>query len=197
MNASIQLESKKVKHPFFALKIDMTKAYDRVEWKYLKGVLLKLGFNTRWVQMVMRCITTVKYAVKVNDDFTKPFKPTRGIRKGDPISPYLFLLCAQGLSCLLQQKNVSRDLKGIRNGRFDPPISHLLFADDSVFFIKGDDKSVEALKSALHTYCNGSGQKINLQKSSIFFGTHCDEQVKERVKRKIGVQDDLGGTFTN
>ena len=84
------IRKQKVKHPFFALKIDMTKAYDRVEWKYLKGVLLKLDFNARWVEMVMRCITSVKYTVKVNGDFTEPFKPTRGIRQGDPISPYLF-----------------------------------------------------------------------------------------------------------
>jgi hypothetical protein len=95
------IRKQKVKHSFFALKIDMTKAYDRVEWNYLKGVLLKLGFNDRWVEMVMRFVTSVKYAVKVNGELTESFKPTTGIRKGDPISPYLFLLCAEGLSCLL------------------------------------------------------------------------------------------------
>ena len=81
------IRKQKVKHPFFALKIDMTKAYDGVEWKYLKGVLLKLGFNAIWVDMVMRCINSVKYIVKVDGEFTEPFKSTRGIRQGDPISP--------------------------------------------------------------------------------------------------------------
>ena len=87
------IRKQKVKHPFFALKIDMTKAYDRVEWNYLKGILLKMSFNDKWVEMVMRCVTSVKYAVKVDGDLTQPFKPTRGIRQGDPISP-TFFCCA-------------------------------------------------------------------------------------------------------
>ena len=100
------------------------------------------------------------------------------------------MLCAEGLSCLLQQKEASGELKGIRNGRNGPPISHLLFADTSVFFTKGDDRSIDTLKSAIQTYCDGSGQKINTRKSSIFFGTNCNEQIKERVKQKMGIQDD-------
>jgi hypothetical protein len=135
----------------------MTKAYDRIEWNYLKGVLLKLGFRDSWVKMIMRCVTSVKYAVKVNGELTESFLPTRGIRQGDPISPYLFLLCAEGLSCLLQKKEETGELKGIRNGKSGPSISHLLFADDSVFFTRGDERSINALKSALHTYCDGSG----------------------------------------
>ncbi|XP_044409182.1 uncharacterized protein [Triticum aestivum] len=82
------------------------------------------------------------------------------------------------------------ELKGICNGRKGPSISHLLFADDIIFFTRGDDRSLNALKSALQTYCEGSGQKINLQKSSLFFGPHCEELVKERIKHYIGVQDD-------
>ena len=69
-----------------------------------KGVLAKLGFNASWINTVMRCVTSVRYAAKVNGNLTDPFIPTRGIRQGDPISPYLFLLCAEGLSCLLQKK---------------------------------------------------------------------------------------------
>jgi ribonuclease HI len=168
----------------------MTKAYDRIEWGYLKGVLTKLGFNASFVDTVMRCVTSVRYTVKINGNLSDPFIPTRGIRQGDPISPYLFLLCAEGLSCLLQQKEAAGEIKGIRNGREGPPISHLLFADDSVFFMKSDSKSTDNLKAALQTYCNGSGQKINLKKSSLFFGPHCDNQVKEQIKNKLGVQDE-------
>jgi hypothetical protein len=112
----------------------MTKAYDRVEWGYLEGVLLKLGFNSRWVKSVMRCVTNVKYAIKVNGDLTESFIPTRGIRQGDPISPYLFLLCAEGLSCLLQQKETTGELRGIRNGKNGPP-SPLFYSHMTVCFL--------------------------------------------------------------
>jgi hypothetical protein len=130
------------KQPFFALKIDMMKAYDRVEWDYLYGHLSKLGFAPSWIQSVMRCVTCVRYAVWVNGELTEPVVPSWGIRQGHPISPYLFLLCTEGLSCLLQQKEDYGELYGIKNGRLSPPISHLLFADDIIFFARSDDRSV-------------------------------------------------------
>lgn len=100
------------------------------------------------------------------------------------------MLCAEGLSCLLQNKEELGELKGIHNGKRGPSISQLLFTDDSVFFTRGDNRSVNALKSALHTYCDGSGQRINMQTSSIFFGPHCEESVKDRIKQNVGIQDD-------
>jgi hypothetical protein len=95
------------------MKVDIMKAYDRVEWKYLEGYLLKLGFSPTWTRTVMRCFTSIRYAVRVNGELTQPAIPTRGIRQGDPISPYLFLLCTKGLSCLLQQKEHQGELQGI------------------------------------------------------------------------------------
>jgi hypothetical protein len=96
------IRNQKSKRPFFALKIDMMKAYDWVEWNYLHGYLCKLGFNSTWIQTVMRCVTCVRYAVHVNGKLTEPVIPSRGIHQGDPISPYLFLLCTNGLSSMLQ-----------------------------------------------------------------------------------------------
>ena len=110
------------KIPFFALKIDMMKAYDRVEWAYLCGVLQKLGFHDSWISTVMRCVSSVRYAIRINGELTQTFYPTRGIRQGDPISPYLFLLCAEGLSCLLKKKEQEGSLKGLRNGILGPSI---------------------------------------------------------------------------
>jgi hypothetical protein len=151
------IRQQRAKRPFFALKIDMMKAYDRVEWTYLRGCLAKFGFTDAWINSVMRCVTSARYAVRVNGELTDPVVPTRGIRQGDPISPYLFLLCTEGLSCLLQKKEVQGELQGIKNGRLGPSISHLLFADYSIFFARSDKRSVDALHRTLKLYCDGSG----------------------------------------
>ena len=88
-----------------ALKLDMTKAYDRVEWNYLEAIMLRLGFIRPWVDKVMKCVTSVSFSVLFNGEKLQEFKPPRGIRQGDPISPYLFLLCVEGLSSILKSEN--------------------------------------------------------------------------------------------
>jgi hypothetical protein len=119
-----------------AAKLDMSKAYDRVEWDYLKAIMMKMGFNQVWVDLIMECVTSVSYSVLVNGKPTGVIKPTRGIRQGDPLSPYLFLICAEGLSSLLRKAEQERSMQGLVISRGGPCISHLFFADDSVLFCR-------------------------------------------------------------
>jgi len=126
------LTRKKGKAGACAIKLDMTKAYDNVEWEYLRRIMLQLGLQESFVSLIMRCVTSVSFSVRINGVLSDFFRPTRGIRQGDPISPYLFLLCAEGLSCLL--KAVGHLSKGVRVGVHSPWISHLLFADDCIVF---------------------------------------------------------------
>ena len=105
------------KNGYGALKIDMCKAYDRVNWNFLKAVMLSMNFSSTWVNWVMECVTTIQYTLLLNGSPTEPFYPSRGIRQGDPISPYLFLLCANILSIALTQAESQKKIRSIRIGR--------------------------------------------------------------------------------
>jgi hypothetical protein len=119
---------------YMGVKLDMTKAYDRVEWRFLEAVMIKMGFADRWVNLVMKCVTTVLYSVVVNGSPVGNIKPSRGIRQGDPISPYLFLICDEGLSALINRAEQASIISGVPTSPKGPEISHLFFADDSILF---------------------------------------------------------------
>ena len=120
-----------------AIKLDMSKAYDRVEWNFLEAMLIKLGFHNKWVSLLMKCVRSVTYRVKVNGDLTEVIYPQRGLRQGDPLSPYLFLICAEGFSSLLHTAEDQGLIEGIQICPGAPSVPHLLFADDS-FLLKAD-----------------------------------------------------------
>uniref|UniRef100_A0A803Q0L9 Reverse transcriptase domain-containing protein n=1 Tax=Cannabis sativa TaxID=3483 RepID=A0A803Q0L9_CANSA len=154
---------------WMAVKLDMAKAFDRVEWKFLQKIMEKFGFPTRFIKLIMACITTATFKFNLNGKALGLVTPSRGIRQGDPFSPYLFLMCAEGLSSILKRAESHEEAFGIKIARTAPEISHLLFADDSILFCKSNIQACYAIKEALDQYQKVSGQLVNFQKSSLFF----------------------------
>ncbi|XP_071906193.1 uncharacterized mitochondrial protein AtMg01250-like [Coffea arabica] len=116
----------------------MSKAYDRVEWRFLKAVMQKMGFNDKWRNWIMECISTASYSFIVNGEVKEYVIPQRGIRQGDPLSPYLFLLCSEGFSNLLQKAATEQKVVGMKISSQGPRLTHLFFADDSLIFCKAN-----------------------------------------------------------
>ena len=185
----VEMKGNKAKrNRFCALKLDMRKAYDRLEWNYLEKIMIKLGFHRKWVEMIMRLVKTVSFSVLFNGESSEKFVPTRGIRQGDPISPYLFLLAAEGFSSLLKDCCSSCVLQGLRVATSAPAVSHLLFADDNLLLFKADSESANSIVEVLATYCNASGQRINFDKCSVFFSKGCPEDTRQEIKNILNVQ---------
>ncbi|XP_024010239.1 LOW QUALITY PROTEIN: uncharacterized protein LOC112085271 [Eutrema salsugineum] len=175
---------------FMAIKTDMSKAYDRVEWSFLKSLMEKMGFDDRWIGWIMYCITSVKYRVLINGRPRGSITPSRGIRQGDPISPYLFILCTEALISQLRAAEAEEKIHGIRIAHASPPTSHLLFADDSLFFCKADIAQSREIIEIIRLYGEASGQQINLAKSSIMFGHDVPTLMRQAIKETLGISQE-------
>ena len=152
--------------------------------------MIRIGFHRLWVEMAMRLVTTVSFSVLFNGDRLDTFVPSRGIRQGDPISPYLFLLVAEGLSCLLNSRIQSSHLSGLKVAASAPRVSHLLFADDSLLFFKANRQSADMVKEVLNTYCQASTQRINTDKSSIHFPKGVSAVVRGEIMDSLEVHNE-------
>nr|XP_023887877.1 uncharacterized protein LOC112000001 [Quercus suber] len=170
-----------------AIKLDMRKAYDRVEWMFLEKLMEKLGFDNRWITLVSSCIRSVSFSVLVNGEPHGNFTPNRGLHQGDPLSPYLFLLCAEGLHSLIQQVEISGSIKRVSLCSVGPKVSHLFFADDSLLFCRANSQEVSSIMEILKQYEEASRQQINRGKTQLFFSPNTDPHLQEEIKTLLGV----------
>lgn len=147
-----------------------------------------------WIHLIMQCLKTVSYSVLVNDEPYGKITPRVGLRQGDPLSPYNFILCMETLSrkfVIQQEKGV---LRGLKISQREPEISHLLFADDALFSLKGTLQNCWNVNATLREFCSLSGEMINQDKSYAVFSKNtprkiCSshaKRVESSNKRKAG-----------
>jgi hypothetical protein len=173
---------------YAAIKLDMSKAYDRVEWHFLESMMVKISFCQEWIDLIMKCISTVKYRIRVNGALSQQIIPERGLRQGDPLSPYLFLICAEGFSALLNQVERDGSIKGIKVCPRASSVSHLLFADDSLILVRAKEGDAQKLQDILNIYEECSGQMINREKSAIMFSPNTSDIDREQVMQALNIQ---------
>ena len=171
-----------------AIKLDMSKVYDRVEWVYLDAVMRRMGFQERWIELIIMCVTTVSYSVLINEEPKGRIIPSRGLRQGDPTSPYLFLFCSEGLSAMLKREEREGKIKGVSMCQGAPQLSHLLFADDSIIFCRASVGEGLRVMKVLSDYKQESGQKLNKEKTSLFFSRNTNNDTKEAINELFGAQ---------
>ena len=164
------------KKGFMALKLDISKAYDRVEWVFLKNILLRLGFQQLWVDLIMECVTSVSYSILVNGELEGVIYLSRGIRQGDPLSPYLFLFWVEGLNAILRIAATAEEIEGFSLCKRGPKITHLFFADDWLLLCHSNLAECEKIKELLAVYEAALGQMVNKDKTTLFFSKNTDEE---------------------
>ncbi|MCH95088.1 hypothetical protein A2U01_0016061, partial [Trifolium medium] len=173
---------------YVGIKLDMAKAYDRIEWDFLANTLSTMGFPQKLTQTIMRCVSTVSFSILVNGKPSHQFTPKRGIRQGDPLSPYLFILCVDVLSRMISHMQDKNLINGIAIANNAPKISHLFFADDSLIFCKANKEEATHLMAVLEEYQRVSGQKINLDKSEMTFCPNIQQGIKAEFQAVIPIQ---------
>ncbi|XP_030924735.1 uncharacterized protein LOC115951970 [Quercus lobata] len=177
------------KSGFMVLKLDMSKAYDRMEWVFLEGLMKKMGFDVRWIALIMECITTVSYSILVNGDPSDIIHPSRGLRQGDLLSPYLFLICSEGLHGLLNKEAEEGHIRGVSICKKGSRLTHLFFEDDSLVFCRATIAECQNVQNLLNVYEKASGQQLNRNKTGLFFSKSTPPNILNQIKELLGVQE--------
>ena len=138
---------------------------------------------------MMLCVKTVTYSILVNGEPKGMITPSRGIRQGDPLFPFLFLLCTEGLNGLINKVAHQGNIKGYSLCRNSPRLTHLLFANDGLLFCRATIEECRQVLDILDVYGSCSGQQINRSKTTIFFSKSTTDVTRNQIKLALGVPE--------
>ena len=166
---------------FMAIKVDLVKAYDRLEWSFIQKILQVFCFPYEMIKLIMSCVSTTTISILINGGKSGSFKPTRGIHQGDPLSPYLFILCMEYLGFLINESCWMKDWIPLKASRQSLGVSHLFFVDDLVLFTKANKAGAKSIKKVLSIFCKESGQLVSAEKSHIYFSPNVPPNIREDI----------------
>lgn len=151
------MRRKKGRKGWMLLKLDLEKAYDRIRWDFLEDTLQAAKLPEAWIVWIMKCVTGPTMNLLWNGEKTEGFKPERGLRQGDPLSPYLFVLCLERLCHLIDTSVGLKEWKPIRLSSNGPQLSHICFADDLILFAEASVGQITVIRRVLERFCTASG----------------------------------------
>lgn len=170
------------------VKLDLEKAYDKVVWPFLLDTLHLFQFPNIIIKLIYSCISSTSLAVLWNGERTPPFRPSRGLRQGDPLSPYLFVLYLDRLSAHITSSIQLHQWQSFPNYRGGPIISHLLFADDLLLFGKSINHQALFMMDMVKEFYWDSGQTVSIDKSSIYFGNQVPLSEQRHIQYTMGLR---------
>lgn len=172
--------------PRCALKVDLRKAFDSLNWSFIFAILRSMNFPVKFVHWIRICITSAMFSIKINGSLEGYFKGYSGLRQGDPISPYLFVIAMEILHSCLKKYTATEEFKFHWRTQ-EVKLNHLVFADDIFLFCNGDLQSVTALNSGLRAFSSISGLMPNQSKSCCFFA-NIPTDTQHRILQLTGFQ---------
>ena len=165
-------------------KVDFEKAFDSVSWDFLDEVLSKFGFGCKWRMWIQNCLKSSRGSILINGSPTEEFQFYKGLKQGDPLSPFLFILLMESLHLSFQRVVDAGMFKGIHLST-SLNISHMFFADDAVFIGRWCEGNINTLIHVLECFYRASGHKINMSKSKIM-GMNVEVNKVKQAADKLG-----------
>lgn len=181
------LRRRKGKQGHMIIKIDLEKAYDRIKWNFLETVLSHIGVGPSLLKVITTCIQSTNMSVLWNGERLESFKPQRGLRQGDPLSPYLFVLCMETLGYRINTEVAKSSWKPCQVTRTAPTVSHLFFADDLLLFGEASLGQARIMANVLSQFCGESGQQVNLTKSKVWFSPNTPPSLIQNIVNQFGI----------
>ncbi|OMO83955.1 reverse transcriptase [Corchorus olitorius] len=170
-----------------AIKVDLEKAYDRIKWSFLQQVLEEIQLPPPWVKLIMHIVSSNTFSLLWNGQQLPFFSSSRGIRQGDPLSPYLFILCLEKLGHLIDEEVRLNRWKSLQITQRGPSLSHVCFADDLVLFGEASFTQLDLMMKVLNDFCEASGEKVSLAKSKLLVSSDISHPIAMALSNHCGI----------